>query len=190
MSIIANDLRVGNIIGYKDAMWRVVSTEHVKPGKGGAFMQVELKNIVTGTKLNERFRSDETIDKLVFEAVKMTFLYKDGENLEFMDMITLNQFSVSVDIVGNRLAFLTDNMEVTVEIVNGDQIVGIILPDTVILEVSDTQPYIKGQTVTATFKPATLSNGIVIQVPQFIEIGERVVVKTHDTSYVERAKKG
>lgn len=188
MSVIANDLRVGNVIRHKNAMWRVGKREHVKPGKGGAFMQLELKNILTGNKLDERLRSQEHVDILVLESIPATFLYGNDHSLEFMIKDSFEQVAVHPSLLGETLPFLQDNMDVHIERVDGSEIVGIILPVQVKLKIVDTEPCMKHQTVTASFKVAKLDNGVVIQVPQFVNVGDEVVVKIEGCSYVERAK--
>ena len=186
-TIGVNDISEGNIIEHNGFTWRVVSKMHVKPGKGGAFMQVELKDIRRGTKLNERFRSSESVEKVDLESSEATFLYSDGDTLEIMEDSTYEQFTVPKSILGEKIAFLTDNMPVKIQKI-GDEVIDIMLPATVILTVEDVAPFIKGQTVTATYKPAKLSNGVTVAVPQFVEVGEKIVVKTETSEYVERAK--
>lgn len=185
--IIANELRVGNIIEMDNQVWVVNKREHVKPGKGGAFIQAELKNIKNGSKSNTRFRSDQTINKLSFVELPVTFLYKTDSVLEFMDMVTCEQISIGIDIAGDKVHFLNDGDEVKLAKV-GEDYVDLILPDSVVLEVIETQPYLKGKTITATFKPAKLSNGLVVNVPQFIVEGEKILVRTSDLEYIERYK--
>ena len=186
-SIGANEIKVGNLIRYKNSMYRVVSTEHVKPGKGGAFIQAELKDIKTGTKLNERFRSDQTLDKVLFESKPAQFLYKTGKDLEIMDLESYEQYTLPVSMLSGAEEFLTDNMELSVDYADGE-VVSISLPQNVVCKIKETQPFIKGQTVKSSFKPALLENGLTIQVPEFIESGEEIVVSTERMEYLERAK--
>jgi elongation factor P len=186
--IIANEIRVGNVIMYQNDMWRVVKTEHVKPGKGGAFIQAELKNLSIGTKTDTRFRSDEKIEKLEFMETQVNFLYSEQDTAEFMDMQTYEQISVSKALIGEKIAFLKEEMSVRIAKA-GDRILDVILPEHITMEIAETQPYMKGQTITSSFKPATLINGVVINVPQFVEAGELVVVKPETLEYMERAKK-
>ncbi len=186
--IIANELRIGNVINHQNNIWKVIKTEHVKPGKGGAFMQCELKNLNIGNKLNTRFRSDETIERMDFSENSVTFLYFDIDTAEFMDMETFEQISVNKNIIGDKIAFLKEEMVVKIAKAE-DKIIDVILPENVVIEILETQPYMRGQTITASFKPATLVNGLVVQVPQFIEAGEIIIVKSETLEYVERAKK-
>ncbi len=187
-NITLNELRVGNVIEHKNALWRVVSTEHVKPGKGGAFIQAELKNIRTGTKLNERFRSEESVNRLNFAVEPATFLYQDGDNFEFLDKVTYEQFSIPLTTIGEKKAFLQENMDLGIEKAE-EYIVDIVLPETVILKIVDTTPFInKGQTATATTKAATLENGLKVQVPQFVNNEEKIVLRTSDLKYIKRAE--
>ena len=187
-NVSAIELKIGNLIRYKNSMYRLVSAEHVKPGKGGAFIQAELKDIKTGTKLNERFRSDQTLDKVMFESKPAQFLYKNGEDLEFMDLESYEQFSLSANMLSGSVEFLFENMELMIDYADGE-IVSATLPTNVVCKIKETQPFIKGQTVKSSFKPALLENGLTINVPDFIESGEEVVVSTATMEYVERAKK-
>ena len=183
----AIDLKVGNIIMYNKDMYRVVSTEHVKPGKGGAFIQVELKNLKNNTKLNERLRSDQSVEKINFDSRKCQFLYKNGNVLELMDIQSYEQFTMDSSVLGEDMCFLQDNMDVTVEYAD-NQPLFINLPENVVLEVTETQPFIRGQTAKSSFKPAILSNGITIQVPEFVTPGEKIIVSTKTKLYLERYK--
>ena len=187
-NITANELNVGNLIRYKNSMYRVVSTEHVKPGKGGAFIQAELKDIKTGTKLNDRFRSDQVVDKVMFESKNAQYLYKNGNDLEFMDLESYEQFQLPASMLSGPVEFLVENMEIMIDYADGE-IVSATLPQKVQCKIKETQPFIKGQTVKASFKPALLENGLTVQVPDFIESGEEIIVSTTDLEYVERAKK-
>ncbi len=187
-SVSAIEIKVGNLIRYKNSIFRVVKTEHVKPGKGGAFIQAELKDIKVGTKLNERFRSDQTLDKVLAESKVAQYLYMSGDALECMDMETYEQFSASSSLLSAPAGFLTDNMELTIDYADGE-IVSVNLPEKVVCHIEETQPYIKGQTATSSFKPAKLDNGIIVKVPEFIASGEDIVVNTNTLEYVERAKK-
>ena len=187
-SVSAIEIKVGNLIRYKNSIFRVVKTEHVKPGKGGAFIQAELKDIKVGTKLNERFRSDQTLDKVLAESKTAQFLYKNGDDLECMDMESYEQFSVPVATLSAPAEFLTDEMQLSVDYADGE-VVSTNIPEKVVCKIAETQPYIKGRTATSSFKPATLENGIVVKVPEFIASGEEIVVNTNTLEYVERAKK-
>jgi len=186
MKINGNEIRPGNVIRHKDCLWVAVKTQHVKPGKGGAFAQVELRNLVDGTKLNERFRSSETVERVRLEQKDYQFLYADGDMLTFMDTETYDQIQLPQTFVGERAQFLQDGMEVTVESHEGKPI-SINLPEQVTLAVVETEPTIKGQTAASSYKPAILENGVRVMVPPFIESGERVVVDTNEVAYVRRA---
>lgn len=188
-NIGANSIRAGNILNYNGKLWIVSKTpEHTMPGKGGAFVQVEMKDIKTGTKLNERFRSAESVDRVTLEQKDFQYLYPEGDNmLTLMDLESYEQITVSKELAGDAAVFLQDNMTVVVESYEGS-VLSITLPDTVILEITEADPVVKGQTATSSYKPAILENGVRIMVPPFIESGTRVVVKTEDSSYVERAK--
>jgi len=187
MKISGNEIRPGNVIQHKGALWVAVKTQHVKPGKGPAYAQVELKNAIDGTKLNERFRSSETVERVRLEQKDYQFLYADGDMLTFMDMDTYDQMSLPRDFLEERAAFLQDGMKVTVESHEGKPI-GITLPDQVTLEVVEAEPVVKGQTAASSYKPAKLENGVRVMVPPFIGVGERVVVDTNELSYVRRAQ--
>jgi elongation factor P len=187
MKINGNEIRPGNVIQHKGALWVAVKTQHVKPGKGPAYAQVELKNAIDGTKLNERFRSSETVERVRLEQKDYRFLYADGDMLTFMDMDTYDQMALPRDFLEERAAFLQDGMKVTVESHEGKPI-GITLPDQVTLEVVEAEPVVKGQTAASSYKPAKLENGVRVMVPPFIGVGERVVVDTNELTYVRRAE--
>ena len=187
MKINGNEIRPGNVIEHKGALWIAVKTQAVKPGKGPAYAQVELKNAVDGTKLNERFRSSETVERVRLEQKDYQYLYPEGDMLTFMDLDTYDQIQIPKDLLGERAAFLQDGMTVTVESHEG-RALGVTLPDQVTLEVVEADPVVKGQTAASSYKPAVLENGVRIQVPPFIEAGERVVVDTNELTYVKRAE--
>ena len=187
MKINGNAVRVGNVIEHNNRLWVTVKTQAVKPGKGGAFNQVELKDIRNGTKLNERFRADEQVERVRLEQRKAQYLYREDNLLTFMDAETFEQSQVDADLLGEQSIFLQDGMEVTVESYE-DEPLSVVLPDTVVMEVVEADAVIKGQTASSSFKPAILENGARIMVPPHIETGSRVVVKPLDGSYVERAK--
>jgi elongation factor P len=187
MKISANDIRVGNVLEHASKLWIVTKTMHVQPGKGGAFMQVEMKEMKSGSKLNERFRSAETVEKVFLEEMEFQFLYRDGEDLNFMNQETFEQIQLPADLVGDAIAFLSDGMIVKICLYEGEPI-SVSLPQTVVLEIVEAEPVVKGQTATSSYKPAVLSNGVKIMVPQHIEPGISVVVDTSNASYVERAK--
>lgn len=184
----ANSIGIGNVIKFKNRFWIITKKEHVKPGKGGAFVQVEMKDIMTGTKTNERFRSDEDLEKAFMEEKNFTYQYDEGETIAFMDMETFDQASFSKDLLGDKIAYLQEGMDVKVCYCEGIAI-SVKLPETVILAIRETEPSIKGQTVTNSFKPAILENGIRVMVPPFVTSEDKIVVKTEDSTYVERAGK-
>ena len=186
MKINGNEIRPGNVIEHDGSLWVAVKTAAVKPGKGGAYNQVELKNLLNGTKLNERFRAAETVEKVRLEQKDFTFLYEQGDALIFMDSETYEQLELQKDFVGERAAFLQDGMTVTVELYQ-DKPIGISLPDQVTLEVTEADPVVKGQTAASSYKPAVLENGIRVLVPPFITSGEKIVVDTNELTYLRRA---
>ncbi len=186
MKINGNEIKPGNVILHNDQLWVAVKTAHVKPGKGGAFAQVELKNLVSGSKLNERFRSSETVERVRLEQKDYQYLYDQGETLVFMETETYEQIELPKDFVGERAAFLKEGMMVTVNSYEAKPI-GITLPDHVTLEVVEADPVVKGQTAASSYKPAVLENGVRILVPPFVAAGERVVVDTNEATYVKRA---
>jgi elongation factor P len=187
MKINGNEIRPGNVIEHKGALWIAVKTQAVKPGKGPAYAQVELKNAIDGTKLNERFRSSETVERVRLEQKDYQYLYPEGDMLTFMDVDTYDQIQIPKDLLGERAAFLQDGMTVTVESHEGRSI-GVALPDQVTLEVVEAEPVVKGQTAASSYKPAKLENGVRILVPPFVGVGERVVVDTNELTYVRRAE--
>ena len=183
----ANLIRAGQVIEHDGARWTVLKQQIITPGKGGAFIQVEMRNLKTGNKTNERWRTADTVERLTTEDRDYTYSYTDGDNLVLMDPETFEQFIVPSTILGDAAPFLQDNMAVIVALVEGDP-VGITLPPHVTLEVVEADPVVKGQTASSSYKPAKLSNGVKTLVPPFVEAGERIVVRTEDGSYVERAK--
>jgi elongation factor P len=187
MKLNGNAVRPGNVIDHNSRLWVAVKVQHVKPGKGGAFAQVELRDIRDGTKLNERFRSSETVERVILQESKSTFLYADGENLILMDDKTFEQTSIPSSMVGEQAEFLQDGMTVTVNSFEGEAI-SIELPQQVTVEVLEADAVVKGQTASSSYKPALIEGGIKVMVPPHIEAGTRIVVKPEDSSYVERAK--
>ncbi|WP_259782769.1 elongation factor P [Aestuariispira ectoiniformans] len=188
MKIDGNAIRPGNVIEHNGRLWRAVKTQHVKPGKGGAFLQVELKDIRDGTKLNERFRSSETIERVRLEQKDYQFLFADGEDYTFMDQETYDQITLNVDLVGEEQAkFLQDGMVVTIESFEEEPI-SVMLPDTVVMEVVEADAVVKGQTASSSYKPAVVDNGVRVMVPPYIETGTKIVVNTADATFVERFK--
>ncbi|GAB5463449.1 MULTISPECIES: elongation factor P [Hoeflea] len=186
MKINGNEIRPGNVLEHNGGLWAVVKTNAVKPGKGGAFNQVEMKNLIDGTKLNERFRASETVERIRLEQKDFQFLFEQGEALVFMDLESYEQLELQKDFVGDRRAFLQDGMMVTVEL-HEERPIGIALPDHVTLQIAEADPVVKGQTAASSYKPATLENGVRILVPPFISAGERVVVDTNELTYLRRA---
>lgn len=186
MKINGNEIRIGNIIQHQNGLWVAVRANAVKPGKGGAFNQVELKNLIDGRKLNERFRASETVERVRLDQKPHSFLYADGDSLVFMNTENYEQINLEADFVGDRAAFLTDGMEVQLEF-HEERPISVTLPDQVTLEISETEPVVKGQTAANSYKPAILENGVRTTVPPFIGVGERIIVLTEDGSYVKRA---
>ncbi|MSO81114.1 MAG: elongation factor P [Alphaproteobacteria bacterium] len=188
MKIDGNAIRPGNIIEHDGRLWRAVRTQHVKPGKGGAFMQVELKDIRDGTKLNERFRSSDTVERVRLDQQEYQFLFVDGDAFTFMDQNTFEQITLNRDIVGEiQAAFLQEGMVVTIESYE-DEALSVSLPERVTLTVVEADPVVRGQTAASSYKPAVLDNGRRTMVPPHIESGMRVVIDTADGSYVERSR--
>jgi elongation factor P len=186
MKINGNEIRPGNVIEHNGGLWVAVKTNAVKPGKGGAYNQVELKNLIDGTKLNERFRSAETVERVRLEQKDYSFLYEQGEALVFMDLETYEQIELQKDFVGERAAFLKDGMTVTLEVYE-EKPIGITLPPQVTLEIAEAEPVVKGQTASSSYKPAVLENGVRVMVPPFISAGEKIVVDTAEITYIRRA---
>ena len=185
--ITGNEISPGTMLNYDGGLWIAVKTVKVKPGKGGAYNQVELKNIETGTKLNQRFRSDEAVDEAILDKKDFQFLFATGDMLTFMDMENYEQIELSTEFVGeDQAAFLQDGMKTLVNMYEGRPI-GIKLPVQVTLTVAEADPVMKGGTAAPSFKSATLENGLKIQVPPFVEAGTRVVVNTEDGAYLRRA---
>jgi elongation factor P len=186
MKINGNEIRPGNVIEHQGTLWVAVKTQAVKPGKGPAYAQVELKNLVHGGKLNERFRASETVERVRLEQKDYQFLYVQDEMLVFMDNESYEQLEILKEFVGERAAFLQDGMVVTVESYEGKPL-GVSLPDQVTLAVAEADPVVKGQTAASSYKPAILENGVRIMVPPFITAGERVIVDTNELTYIRRA---
>ncbi|HMT03291.1 MAG TPA: elongation factor P [Burkholderiales bacterium] len=185
--ILATEIRVGHLLEWEKKLWKVLKCYHVHVGgRGGAYMQVEMKNIEQGTKVNQRFRTDEKVDKAYVESREMDYLYNDGENYIFMDNTTFEQISVPADSLEGQTGYLIPNTVVQINFHN-ERLIGMQLPQAVILEVIEADPSIKGSTVTTSFKPAVLETGIQVQVPPFIEKGEKIKVNTDTGEYMERA---
>ena len=185
MKINAGEIRVGMLLEHKNDLWQVLKTQHVKPGKGGAFAQVEMKSVNKNTKLNERFRSSETVEKASLEEMNFNFLYDDENNYFFMNPKTFEQIEIKKDIIGEKGKLLTENLEVSVSFYN-DSPISVDLPNQVTCKIEATDAALKGQTVSSSYKPAVLDNGLNIQVPPFIEAGDEVVVDSRDLTYVKK----
>ena len=185
MKINAGEIRVGMLLEHKNDLWQVLKTQHVKPGKGGAFAQVEMKSVNNNTKLNERFRSSETVEKASLEETKYNFLYEDENNYFFMNPNSFEQIEIKKDIVGEKGKLLTENLEVTISFYNESPI-SIDLPNQVTCKIETTDAALKGQTVSSSYKPAVLNNGLNIQVPPFIEAGDEIIVNTRNLEYVKK----
>ena len=185
MKITANEIRVGMLLEYKNDLWEVLKTQHVKPGKGGAFAQVEMKSINKNTKLNERFRSSESIEKASVEESKYNFSYEDDRNYYFINTKSFEQVEIKKEIVGEKGKMLKENLEVTVSFHNENPII-VQLPNQLSCKVDVTDAALKGQTVSSSYKPAILENGIKIQVPPFIEIGDEIIIDTRTSEYVKK----
>ncbi len=187
MKINGNEIKPGYVIEHKGSLWAAVKMHSVKPGKGGAFAQVELKNLMDGSKLNERFRSSQSVERVRLEQAEHQFLYAEGDMLVFMNNETYDQIELSKDFIGERAAFLQDGMTVQLESHEGRPI-SVSLPDHVVLEVVETEPVVKGQTAASSNKPAIVENGVRVMVPPFVSPGERIVIDTNELAYVKRAE--
>ena len=185
MKINANEIRVGMLLEYKNDLWQVLKTQHVKPGKGGAFAQVEMKSVNKNTKLNERFRSSETIEKASVEETNFNYLYEDENNYFFMEPKTFEQIEIKKNIIGEKGKLLTENLDVKISFYNENPI-SIDLPNQVNCKIESTDAALKGQTVSSSYKPAVLNNGLNIQVPPFIEVGDEVIIDTRNLEYVKK----
>ena len=185
MKINAGEIRVGMLLEYKNDLWQVLKTQHVKPGKGGAFAQVEMKSVGKNTKLNERFRSSETVEKASLEETIFNYLYDDENNYFFMDPKTFEQIEIKKNIIGENGKLMTENLEVSVSFYN-DNPISVELPNQVTCKIETTDVALKGQTVSSSYKPATLDNGLNIQVPPFIDSGDEVIVDTRTLEYIKK----
>jgi len=185
MKLYASEIRVGMLIEYKNDLWQVLKTQHVKPGKGGAFAQVEMKSVNRNTKLNERFRSSESVEKASLDETKFNYLYDDESDYHFMNPKTYEQINIKKEIVGEKGKLLTENLEVSISFYNEEPLM-VELPNQVTCMVETTDVALKGQTVSSSYKPATLDNGINIQVPPFIESGDKIIVDTRTMEYIKK----
>ena len=185
MKIYASEIRVGMLIEYRDDLWQVLKTQHVKPGKGGAFAQVEMKSVNRNTKLNERFRSSESVEKASVEETKFNYLYEDEVDYYFMDPKSYEQINIKKESVGEKGRMLTENLEVSISFYD-EKPLAVELPNQVTCVIETTDTALKGQTVSSSYKPATLDNGINIQVPPFIESGDKIIVDTRTMEYIKK----
>ncbi|GGE06271.1 elongation factor P [Polymorphobacter glacialis] len=186
MKINSVDIRPGNILEYQGGLWRAVKIQHTQPGKGGAYMQVELKNLIDGRKTNERFRSAESVEKVRLDTRDFQFLYAEGDDLTFMDKLNYDQVSLPRDLLGDAAEFLQDGMDVVMETYD-EKPISVQLPDTIEAVIRDTEAVVKGQTASSSYKPAILENGVRVMVPPFINAGTKIVVDTYEREYVRRA---
>ena len=185
MKIYASEIRVGMLIEYKDDLWQILKTQHVKPGKGGAFAQVEMKSVNKNTKLNERFRSSESVEKASLDETKFNYLYEDETDYYFMDPKSYEQINIKKETVGEKGKMLTENLEVNISFYN-EKPLTVELPNQVTCTIETTDVALKGQTVSSSYKPATLDNGVNIQVPPFIESGDKIIVDTRTMEYIKK----
>ena len=185
MKISGNEIRVGMLLEYKNDLWLVLKTQHVKPGKGGAFAQVEMKSVNKNTKLNERFRSSDTLEKASLDEIKFNFLYEDEANYYFMNPKTFEQINIKKDNIGEKGKMLTENLEVNINFYN-EKPLSVDLPNQIKCKIETTDVALKGQTVSSSYKPATLTNGMNIQVPPFIESGDEIIIDTRTIEYIKK----
>ena len=185
MKLYASEIRVGMLIEYKNDLWQVLKTQHVKPGKGGAFAQVEMKSVNKNTKLNERFRSSESVEKASLDETKFNYLYGDETDYYFMDPKSYEQINIKKETIGEKGKMLTENLEVSISFYN-EKPLTVELPNQVTCTINTTDVALKGQTVSSSYKPATLDNGVNIQVPPFIESGDKIIVDTRTMEYVKK----
>jgi len=187
MKIYGNEIRPGYVVEHKGGLWVVVKIQHTQPGKGGAYMQVEMKNLRDGTKLNERFRSAEGVERVSLDHKDYQYLYTEGELITLMDTESYEQITVAKDLVGEPAVYLQDGMMVTVDTYEGEPL-AVRLPETVVMLLAETEPTLKGQTAASSYKPGKLENGVRVMVPPFLSSGEKIVVNTADSTYVKRAE--
>tara|TARA_B100000945_G_scaffold59731_1_gene44408 strand:+ start:207 stop:767 length:561 start_codon:yes stop_codon:yes gene_type:complete len=185
MKIYASEIRVGMLIEYKDDLWQVLKTQHVKPGKGGAFAQVEMKSVNKNTKLNERFRSSESVEKASLDEMKFNYLYQDDSDYYFIDPKSYEQINIKKETVGEKGKMLTENLEVNINFYN-EKPLAVELPNQITCTIETTDVALKGQTVSSSYKPATLDNGIKIQVPPFIDSGDKILLDTRTMEYIKK----
>ena len=185
MKINAGEIRVGMLLEYKDDLWQVLKTQHVKPGKGGAFAQVEMKSVNKNTKLNERFRSNETVEKASLEETNFNYSYEDLENYFFINPKTFEQIEIQKNLVGEKGKLLTENLNVKISFYN-DNAISVDLPNHVTCRIENTDAALKGQTISSSYKPAKLENGLSVQVPPFIEAGDNIIIDTRNLEYIKK----
>ena len=185
MKLYASEIRVGMLIEYKNDLWQVLKTQHVKPGKGGAFAQVEMKSVNKNTKLNERFRSSESVEKASLDETKFNYLYDDETDYHFMNPKSYEQINIKKEVIGDKGRMLTENLEVSISFYNEKPLM-VELPNQVTCVIETTDVALKGQTVSSSYKPATLDNGINIQVPPFIDSGDKIIVDTRTMEYIKK----
>jgi len=185
MKLYASEIRVGMLIEYKNDLWQVLKTQHVKPGKGGAFAQVEMKSVNKNTKLNERFRSSESVEKATVDETKFNYLYSDEIDYHFMNPKSYEQINIKKEVVGDKGKMLTENLEVSISFYNEEPLM-VELPNQVTCIIETTDVALKGQTASSSYKPATLDNGINIQVPPFIDSGDKIIVDTRTMEYIKK----
>ena len=188
MKILGYEIKTGMVIEHKNDLWSVLKTQHVKPGKGGAFNQVELKSLKRGTKLNERFRSSDNVERAILDDKKFNFLYKDENNFHFKDQTNFEQIQINKSLLGEKGKLLKENMEVNVQFYE-DQALSVDLPSSVELKITTTDAAIKGQTASSSYKPATLENGLKIMVPPFINSDDKIVLDTRTLEYIKKSNK-
>ncbi len=187
MKVNAITIRSGNVIEYNDKLWVVLKSDIMQPGKGASVVQVEMRDLASGNKSNVRFRTQETVERARVDEVEFQFLFADGDSYTFMNSETYEQIVIDKELIGDPAAFLQDGMVVQVQMHEGNPL-GVMLPDQVTMQITEADPVVKGQTASSSYKPAMLENGVRVMVPPHIESGTRIVVKTEDASYVERAK--
>jgi elongation factor P len=185
MKLYASEIRVGMLIEYKNDLWQILKTQHVKPGKGGAFAQVEMKSLNKNTKLNERFRSSESVEKASLDETKFNYLYDDENDYHFINPKSYEQINIKKEVVGDKGKMLTENLEVNISFYNEEPLI-VELPNQVTCIIKATDVALKGQTVSSSYKPATLDNGINIQVPPFIDSGDKIIVDTRTMEYIKK----
>lgn len=187
VKINGSEIKPGSVIEHQGTIWRAVKCNSVKPGKGGAFNQVELRNLINGSKLNERFRSSATVERVRLEQKPHQYLFADDDSYNFMDQESYDQIAIARDFIGDQGQFLQDGMVVQIEFYQ-EKPIGVALPEQVVLVVTETEPVVKGQTAAGSFKPAVCDNGLRVMVPPFVNAGEKIVVQTESSTYLRRSE--